>query len=243
MEPMRVSGNGNENAAMNNGNAAMNNGNAAMNNGNGNGNAPMNNENAMNNGNAAMNNENNGTNGNVENNNNVINNGNNNIRNANNNNNNNQKKSKKAKKAKKNNNNNNTKNNQQLLLTNKAGTNVLNEVVQEFFKHQLIIKLFHFQTQKYGAHKTSDKYLSKFLETYDTFLETAQGIYGRVSVKQCNLSIDTVDDTSIFQLLDAFSKFLSNIENTHNIVNTDLLNLRDEMLGATDQFKYLLTFQ
>jgi len=220
----------NRNADMNNETNAINNKNNETNDMNNETNA-INNENnetnAMNNETNAINNGNNGTNGNAM---------------HNGNNNNNQKKSKKAKKAKKNNNN-NTKNNHQLLLTNKAGTNVLNEVVQEFFKHQLIIKLFHFQTQKYGAHKTSDKYLSKFLETYDTFLETAQGIYGRVSVKQCNLSIDTVDDTSIFQLLDAFSKFLSNIENTHNIVNTDLLNLRDEMLGATDQFKYLLTFQ
>lgn len=119
---------------------------------------------------------------------------------------------------------------------------IINDIALEFFRHQLIIKLFHFQTKKYGAHKTSDAYLSKFLKLYDDFLETAQGIYGRINIKQVNIPVQTTNDNSIISFIDKFCNYLSSFETTCNINNTDLLNIRDEILGEADQFKYLLTF-
>lgn len=111
----------------------------------------------------------------------------------------------------------------------------------EFTKHQVMMKLFHFQTKAYGGHKTSDAYLSKFLDNMDKFMEVAQGIYGRVDLKHFDICGDVVSDATITHYLTKFGNYLSDM--THHIKCTDLLNIRDEMLGEVNQFKYLLTFK
>lgn len=117
---------------------------------------------------------------------------------------------------------------------------VVDEWFTEFTKHQVMMKLFHFQTKKYGGHKTSDSYLSKFLDNMDKFMEVAQGIYGRVDLKHFDVCGDVVSDSSITHCLTQFGKYLEAM--TDRIKCTDLLNIRDEMLGEVNQFKYLLTF-
>src|SRR5271170_3763321 len=63
---------------------------------------------------------------------------------------------------------------------------VLEQVLEQqilpwFFRHQIYIKMFHFQTKKYGAHKASDSYLEKFSANMDRFVETMQGVTGQVT--------------------------------------------------------------
>ena len=109
--------------------------------------------------------------------------------------------------------------------------------------HQVIIKLFHFQTNAYGAHKASDEYLEKYANLMDKFLEVAQGIYGRVTVKKYTLSGSSHTDDNITNHLDGLVILLMNriddILNNH----TDLLNIRDELVSNIEQLKYLLTFK
>ena len=54
-----------------------------------------------------------------------------------------------------------------------------------FFEHQLTIKMFHFQTKKYGAHKAADKYLVKYQANLDRYMEVYQGEKGRLSWQHC----------------------------------------------------------
>lgn len=124
---------------------------------------------------------------------------------------------------------------------NKKPCCMVDEFFIEFTKHQIMMKLFHFQTKLYGGHKTSDAYLSKFLDIMDKFMEVAQGIYGRVDLKHFDICGDTVTDTTITFKLTTFAKYLENLSN--HIKCTDLLNIRDEMLGEVNQLKYLLTFK
>ena len=118
---------------------------------------------------------------------------------------------------------------------------IVDEWFTEFTKHQIMMKLFHFQTKAYGGHKTSDSYLSKFLENMDKFMEVAQGIYGRVDLKHFDICGNVISDSSITHCLTSFGKYLESM--TDLIKCTDLLNIRDEMLGEVNQFKYLLTFK
>ena len=118
---------------------------------------------------------------------------------------------------------------------------IVDEWFTEFTKHQIMMKLFHFQTKAYGGHKTSDSYLSKFLENMDKFMEVAQGIYGRVDLKHFDICGNVISDSSITHCLTSFGKYLESM--TDRIKCTDLLNIRDEMLGEVNQFKYLLTFK
>lgn len=49
---------------------------------------------------------------------------------------------------------------------NKNVMSSLNNVAINLLNHQIIMKLFHFQTELYGAHKASDTYLEKFAITW-----------------------------------------------------------------------------
>ena len=118
---------------------------------------------------------------------------------------------------------------------------LLNQLVQYFFKHQIVMKMYHFQTKKYGAHKASDSYLDTFLGKFDSFMEIAQGAYGTLDLQQTEMNIIMVNDETIFTHLDEYIETLKSLDS--RIKHTALINLRDEMLGDTDQLKYLLKFQ
>ena len=119
---------------------------------------------------------------------------------------------------------------------------LLNSLVVLFFQHQIQIKMFHFQTTAYGGHKTVDKYLEKFNDNFDRFMETAQGIFGRLSLNNVTINASMWNDNNIISNLDAFIKLL---ESFNYILkeHSDLLAIRDEMLADVNQLKYLLTFK
>ena len=119
---------------------------------------------------------------------------------------------------------------------------ILEVLLGTFFRHQLKIKMYHFQTGKYGAHKASDSYLETFELNLDKFMEIGQGITGKFTTKSMNLKFDTLTDDTISAELD---KFVSTLRALDEIMasSTELLNLRDEMIGNAEQFKYLLTFK
>ena len=108
-----------------------------------------------------------------------------------------------------------------------------------FFKHQIIIKMFHFQTTSYGNHKASDEYLIKFLDNHDKFMEVAQGIYGKLNIDKLQLNVNLYNNDLVTHL-DIFIKFLNCINKMEK--NTGLISIKDDMLNDVNQFKYLLLF-
>jgi hypothetical protein len=109
--------------------------------------------------------------------------------------------------------------------------------------HQIVMKLFHFQTKLYGAHKASDAYLEKFAVTMDKFLEIAQGIYGRLTIKKFKLEGSSHTDENIMKHIENIIIMLRTGINDILDNYTDLINVRDELVGDIEQLKYLLTFQ
>lgn len=119
---------------------------------------------------------------------------------------------------------------------------ILEQILLLFFRHQIKIKMFHFQTQTYGAHKASDAYLETFTNKLDKFMEVGQGICGKFQTQKVNIQINTLNDTSINDELDQFVKTLREFDGIMKKC-TELLNLRDELIADAEQFKYLLTFK
>lgn len=109
------------------------------------------------------------------------------------------------------------------------------------FKHQIKIKMFHFQTGKYGFHKASDQYLESLNDKFDKFMEVSQGIFGKFKLNQMDFSIQTLNDNNINKELDEFISVLKSLDNLID-KKPELLNIRDEMVADAQQFKYLLTF-
>jgi hypothetical protein len=119
----------------------------------------------------------------------------------------------------------------------------LNKVAMNLLNHQIVMKLFHFQTELYGAHKASDAYLEKFATTMDKFLEIAQGIYGRLTIKKFKLEGSSHSDDNIMKHIEGIINLLrTGIDDVLDNY-TDLINVRDELVGDAEQLKYLLSFK
>jgi len=87
-------------------------------------------------------------------------------------------------------------------------------------------------------------YIDSITELIDTFVETLMGKYGRPSTKGQKFEMFDLEDVNIEEwtggvcdLLISFSDVLDDVQ------DTDLLNLRDEMLQNFNQLKYLLTLK
>jgi hypothetical protein len=119
----------------------------------------------------------------------------------------------------------------------------LNKLTMNLLNHQVVMKLFHFQTTLYGAHKASDSYSETFASTMDKLLEIAQGIYGKITLKKFSLMGSSHTDENIIKHLDGIIILLRNKINDILGENTELISVRDELLGNVEQLKYLLTFK
>lgn len=120
--------------------------------------------------------------------------------------------------------------------------NLLELLLQYFFRHQLELKMFHFQTKLYGGHKASDEYLQNFEGNLDKFMEVAQGVYGKFDIKTINIQFNVASDESIINSLDIFISIVKKVSK-HFRDQTSLLNILDEIVADAQKLKYLLTFK
>lgn len=123
-----------------------------------------------------------------------------------------------------------------------------NEIVLKFIQILNIIKIYHWKTLSYPEHKATDELYESFNGRMDEFVETMLGKTG----KRVNLSsvksipfYDYSNVTKFKQCIEIFKTYLVNMSNAayfKNPANSDLLNIRDEILGDLNKFTYLLTF-
>jgi hypothetical protein len=128
-------------------------------------------------------------------------------------------------------------------------------IIKIFFHMNLNIKLYHWQTKLYSRHRASDELHSKILELIDTFIEVYIGKYNRpefihnfdINVgTQTGCSdkneVDICQEDDIVKLIKEYTNYLSNdLPKQLNEKDTELLNIRDEMLAVFNQTLYLFT--
>jgi hypothetical protein len=109
------------------------------------------------------------------------------------------------------------------------------------------IKLHHWKTMSFATHKATDELYSKLNDNIDTFVEIMLGKSGgRINLTNVR-SIpvyDFNDEDTFKRKIESYRAFLTNLTLNSNIMhdNTDLFNVRDELLANLNQFMYLLTF-
>lgn len=105
-------------------------------------------------------------------------------------------------------------------------------------------RIFHWQTKSYSQHKAFMKIYDSLNDNIDELIETFMGRYGRIipsngfTYKVQNY----MNLESCVSFTNNLIKFLS--ERFNGIVGdqaTDLMNIRDAILGDLNQLKYLLT--
>lgn len=127
--------------------------------------------------------------------------------------------------------------------------NFQKEVTIHFLEVLIMIKLFHWKTYTYATHKATDDLYDKLNEHMDKFTEVLLGKTGlRIELTK-QKSIRLIDLNSPEQLKSKINEYKSYLVSLTNnkamqiMTNTDLLNIRDEILGDMNQFLYLLTFK
>jgi DNA-binding ferritin-like protein len=123
------------------------------------------------------------------------------------------------------------------------------EITVKFMEMLMMIKLYHWKTYSYATHKATDELYSKLNGNIDTFMEV---LFGKTQIRTNLLNcrkISLIDLSSQEQLKREIEKCKSYLVDLSNnslmlkMTNTDLLNIRDEILGDLNQFLYLLTFK
>lgn len=143
-------------------------------------------------------------------------------------------------------------------------------VMMAFFQMQNTLKFAHWRTKSYATHKALDKFMKHFLKKMDEFIEVWQGKYGRIQFMEKNgneerdLKVYQIGYDNLERYLDVLVGFLDGKEDknckkyklegkrdycgiTINDVidkrDSDLMNIRDEILADVNQLKYLLTLK
>jgi len=103
----------------------------------------------------------------------------------------------------------------------------------------------HWQTTGDAKHRAYGKAYDKLGGFIDDFVEAMMGKYGRPEFEsEFSLMFQDLSSLSIQNFLDGITDFLvSFTEQLDPKYDTDLLNLRDEMLAAINKLKYLLTLK
>jgi hypothetical protein len=119
------------------------------------------------------------------------------------------------------------------------------ELTLKLVQIQLQFKFLHWQTFGDAKHKAYGEIYDSLGDMIDTFVETMMGKYGRVEFEpEFSIMFQDIKSLSVQNFMDGITEFL--VEMTDQLdsrYDTDLLNLRDEMLGSINQLKYRLTLK
>jgi hypothetical protein len=116
-------------------------------------------------------------------------------------------------------------------------------IVYKFLQYATLIKLYHWGTLSYSRHKAADDLYSAIQVGMDKFVEVYIGTYGRKEVfkgKAPSIDMQIISDKDAIGLLDDIVNFLEK-DVPKYVKGSDLLNIRDEILGNVNQAKYLFT--
>jgi DNA-binding ferritin-like protein len=121
----------------------------------------------------------------------------------------------------------------------------LSSNVNFFLGLQMQLKVNHWQTKGFARHSAFGSTYDELQDLVDTYVEEAMGKYGRFILDDETKTIELVNLSEIDlkgfinTLREALVQFTSQLDKT----DTNLLNIRDEMLGLINKLGYLLTLE
>lgn len=122
-------------------------------------------------------------------------------------------------------------------------------IVTMFLQMLNTVKLYHWKTSSYSQHKATDELYTNLNTNIDTFVEVMLGKTGSRVNLTGQKTLPLLDYTNLEDFkkeIEKYKVFLISMNKDAglNITNnSDLLNIRDELLANLNQFTYLLTFK
>lgn len=108
------------------------------------------------------------------------------------------------------------------------------------------VKIYHWETMQYARHKATDDLVDKLDDSIDKFVEVYIGKYGRpkLTPRTGTIRLRNYDDVQAPVLLnEAIAWMSTRLPTLLSKNDTDLLNIRDEILAELNQTLYLFTLQ
>ena len=113
------------------------------------------------------------------------------------------------------------------------------------FRYKCLVQIYHWQTTSFSRHKGADELSGSLNGFLDKFMETYMGKYGRPTYSRDENIIKLYNQTDLLavSMLDEMTDFFTSSLPLYldDKKDTDLLNIRDEILAGINQVKYLYT--
>jgi DNA-binding ferritin-like protein len=118
-------------------------------------------------------------------------------------------------------------------------------LVKVFLELLNMVKLYHWKTHSFAQHTATDELYGRLNEHIDKFVEVLLGKdQSRVHMVETRIDLLDVNKKSQFQeRIFEYREFLTELDIFFDkSKDSDLLNIRDEVLADINQFLYLMTF-
>lgn len=121
----------------------------------------------------------------------------------------------------------------------------LNSNVNFFLGLQTQMKINHWQTKGFARHMAFGGFYDAFDDLIDRFVESAMGKYGRFVLDEetKTIQLNNLSDIDMKGLINTVRESLIQLSENLDSTDTDLINLRDEMLAELNKLSYLLTLE
>ena len=121
----------------------------------------------------------------------------------------------------------------------------LNTKVNLFLGIHAQLKVLHWQTKGYARHNAFAQTRDELEELMDSFVEEAMGKYGRFSLddETKNIELFNLSELKPIEMVETICQSFIGFTNELDPVDTNLLNIRDEMSGDINQTLYLFSLE
>ena len=117
--------------------------------------------------------------------------------------------------------------------------------VKFLLEAQTQFKIMHWQTKGYARHNAFGMIYDTLSDLIDKFVEEAMGKYGRFVLEEEDktIQLQNLSEINGKAMINTIAQSLVQFTDEFDATDTNLLNVRDEMLGSVYKLSYLLTLE
>jgi hypothetical protein len=118
--------------------------------------------------------------------------------------------------------------------------------IQFFFQMRDQVKIYHWQTHLYARHKATDEVITALDGLIDLYVEVYMGKYGRPTVTRTTNTIqikNMADKTAMKFIKDCLAYINGPLSRSLKATDTELINIKDEMLAELNKLLYLFSLK
>ena len=118
--------------------------------------------------------------------------------------------------------------------------------IQFFFQMRDQVKIYHWQTHLYARHKATDEVITALDGLIDLYVEVYMGKYGRPTITRTTNTIqikNMADKTAMKFIKDCLAYINGPLSRSLKATDTELINIKDEMLAELNKLLYLFSLK